>query len=216
MNFILLKGSSARCSQRPSSHIVVLDGNLSQSRGYYAQVHYLFNNLISSLLHQQLNLDLLHTWKTLYQVSANRSHSLASDRDLSFFAQRFDADMKNPKYVFIVTLSVLLVVLLNFFVCVVVTRRGHGCRKREYHCLDAHTQLTVDKLPEEQHCDSSSSSTNSNGTINQQLIVHTNYTTSSTPPVDLVHVRHVASRRTDGVVRSSLRQKSSLATEAVV
>ena len=177
-------------------------------------MHYLFNNLISSLLHQQLNLDLLHTWKTLYQVSANQS---TSTLDLSFFTQRFDAEMKNPKYVFILTLSVLVVVLLNFFVCIVVTRRGHGCRKREYHCLDAHTQLTVDKLPEEQQCDSSSSSTNSNGTINQQLIVHTNYTTpttnsslSSTPPVDLVHVRHVG-RRT-GIVRSALRQTS----EAVV
>ncbi|CAF0821588.1 unnamed protein product [Rotaria sordida] len=203
--------------------IILKDGKLSQQSGHHAHVHYLFNNLISNLYNQPLYLDLLNTWRTLYEVSykSNSSiynsvinHSLLKTKSIHF-------EIKNPKYVFILTLCILILLLLNFSLCIFLARRGHGCRKREYNCLNGHTQLNIEKpqQQQQQHGGSSPSSTNSNGTITQQLIVNTNYITtdsnlSNTPPIDILHPINITKK--NGILRSSSIKKSSLLPEAIV
>ncbi len=121
------------------------------------------------------------------------------------------------KYIFIITLSILLLLILNFFICIILVKRGYCHRKREYNCLNGHTQLTIEKP--QQHGGSSPSSTNSNGTITQQLIVHTNCTTtnsslSSTTPVDMLHPINITKK--NDILRSSVIKKTSFLPEAIV
>ncbi|CAF4401614.1 unnamed protein product [Rotaria sp. Silwood2] len=202
----------------------VRDGKLSQQSGHYSHVHYLFNNLISNLFNQPLHLDLINTWKTLYEVSHKSNISIYNSgiNRSSLKTKLIHFEIKNPKYVFILTLSVFILLLLNFSVCIILTRRGHGCRKREYNCLNGHTQINIEKP--QQHGGSSPSSTNSNGTITQQLIVNTNCTTttttttnsnlSNTPPVDILHPTNITKK--NGILRSSSIKKTSLLPEAIV
>jgi hypothetical protein len=98
-----------------------------------------------------------------------------------------------------------------------LVKRGYCHRKREYNCLNGHTQLTIEKP--QQHGGSSPSSTNSNGTITQQLIVHTNCTTtnsslSSTTPVDMLHPINITKK--NDILRSSVIKKTSFLPEAIV
>ncbi len=107
-----------------------------------------------------------------------------------------------------------------------MAKRGHCHRKREYNCLNGHTQLIIEKPPpphpqqQQQHGGSSPSSTNSNGTITQQLIVHTNCTTttnsslSSTPPIDMLHPINITKK--NDILRSSSIKKTSFLPEAIV
>ena len=204
------------------------DGQLSQERGHHVQVHYLFNNLISNLFHQPLNVDLLHAWKTLYQVSSEQNISTvrAPISHRSLFNKPLPSEMKNLKSIFLLTLMIFCLIILNFFICIFLTRRGHGCRKREYNCLDVHTPFNLNRpssplQPAQQpHSGSSPSSTNSNGTITQQLMVNTNCTTttnsslSSTPPVDILHPINITKK--NGILRSSSRRRASLLPEAIV
>ncbi|CAF3095315.1 unnamed protein product, partial [Rotaria sp. Silwood2] len=204
--------------------IMLKDGKLSQQSGHYSHVHYLFNNLISNLFNQPLHLDLINTWKTLYEVSHKSNISIYNSgiNRSSLKTKLIHFEIKNPKYVFILTLSVFILLLLNFSVCIILTRRGHGCRKREYNCLNGHTQINIEKP--QQHGGSSPSSTNSNGTITQQLIVNTNCTTttttttnsnlSNTPPVDILHPTNITKK--NGILRSSSIKKTSLLPEAIV
>jgi hypothetical protein len=96
-----------------------------------------------------------------------------------------------------------------------LAKRGHFHRKREYDCLSAHTQLNTEKALNQQRSSSSPTSTNSNGTITQHLIVHTNCATtnsslSSTPPVDMLHPINVTKKN------DILRRKTSFLPEAIV
>ena len=86
--------------------------------------------------------------------------------------------------------------------------------------LNNHKQLNID-LKQNPHPrgGSSPSSTNSNGTFSQQLIVQTNYTTtnsslSSTPPVDILHPNNVTKK--NDILRSSSFKKTSYLPEAIV
>jgi hypothetical protein len=116
--------------------------------------------------------------------------------------------------------------MINFCVCVIFSRRGHGCRKREYNCLNNHKQLNLVNQSE-QHGGSSPTSTNSNGTITldstQQLIVNTNSTehdqqssplssllcttTNSIPPVDILHPINITKK--NGILKCSAMKKSN-------
>jgi hypothetical protein len=198
-----------------------LDGNLTQQAGHHAQVHYLFNNLISNLSNQPFNIELLNTWRTLYEVSYQNDFSTQPTPNIrsSLLTKPIDSEIKTPKYIFILTLSILLLVILNFFICIILARRGHGCRKREYNCLNGHTQLNIEKPQHQQHGGSSPSSTDSNGTMIQHLIVNTHCTTtnsslSSTPPVDVLHPINITKK--NGILRSSSTKKPSLLPEAIV
>ncbi|CAF1076045.1 unnamed protein product [Adineta steineri] len=192
--------------------IILKDDKLTQQSGHYAQVHYLFNNLISNLSHRPFHIDLLNTWRSLYDMSYQ--HNISTQRSSlirsSLLTKPIYNENKNLKYIFIITLSVLLILIINFLICILLGRRGHYYRKREYNCLNGHTQLNIEKT-EQHHGGSSPSSTNSNGTLVQQLIVNTNCTTttnsslSSTPPVDILHPINVTKK--NGILRSSPKQK---------
>ncbi|CAF3634574.1 unnamed protein product [Adineta steineri] len=202
--------------------IILKDDKLTQQSGHYAQVHYLFNNLISNLSHRPFHIDLLNTWRSLYDMSYQ--HNISTQRSSlvrsSLLTKPIYNENKNLKYIFIITLSVLLILIINFLICILLGRRGHYYRKREYNCLNGHTQLNIEKT-EQHHGGSSPSSTNSNGTLVQQLIVNTNCTTttnsslSSTPPVDILHPINVTKK--NGILRSSPKQKKpSELPEAIV
>ncbi|CAF1193326.1 unnamed protein product [Rotaria sp. Silwood1] len=199
--------------------ITLKDGQLSQQSGHYAHVHYLFNNLISNLLNQPLHLDLLNTWRTLYEVSHKSNTSIYNSiiNHSTLKSKPIHFEIKNLRYVFVLALSILILLLLNFSVCIYLARRGHGCRKREYNCLNGHAPINIEKAP--QHCGSSPSSTNSNGTITQQLIVNTNCITtnstlSNTPPADILHPINITKK--NGILRSSSIKKTVLLPEAIV
>jgi len=135
--------------------------------------------------------------------------------------------------------------MMNFCICIVLSRRGHGCRKREYNCLNNHKQLNLINQTEQQHQQhggSSPTSTNSNGTITidstQQLIVNTNShepehqssplssllcttnsSINSTPPVDIIHPINITKK--NGILKCSTIKKpnvlvSSSLPEAIV
>ena len=99
-------------------------------------------------------------------------------------------------------------------------KRGHCHRRREYNCLNGPTQLTIKKpIQQQQQASSSPTSTNSNGTITQHLIVHTNCTTtnsslSSTPPVDILHPFNIMKK--NDILRCSSMKKTSFLPEAIV
>jgi len=126
--------------------------------------------------------------------------------------------------------------MINLCICIILSRRGHGCRKREYNCLNNHKQLNLVNQPQkqqqQQHGGSSPSSTNSNGTITidstQQLIVNTNSheqnhhssplssllctTTNSsfhsTPPVDIIHPINITKK--NGILKCSAMKKANI------
>jgi len=127
--------------------------------------------------------------------------------------------------------------MINFCICIILSRRGHGCRKREYNCLNNHKQLNLINQSEQQkqqqqqkqHGGSSPSSTNSNGTITidstHQLIVNTheqehqssplssllcttNSSINSTPPVDLIHPINITKK--NGILKCSAIKKSNV------
>jgi hypothetical protein len=192
-----------------------LDGKLTQQPGHYAQVHYLFNHLISNLSNQPYNIDLLNTWRVLYEISYQ--YNFSTERTSAIRSSlSIKSESKHPKFIFLITLSVFLLLILNFIICIILARRGHCCRKREYNCLNGHTQINIEKAA---IGGSSPSSTNSNGTITQQLMVNTNCTTtssslSSTPPVDILHPINVTKK--NGILRNSSQRKPSLLPEAIV
>jgi hypothetical protein len=125
--------------------------------------------------------------------------------------------------------------MINFFICIILSRRGHGCRKREYNCLNNHKQLNLinqsEQQKQQQHGGSSPSSTNSNGTITidstQQLIVNTNSheqdhhssplssllctttnsSINSTPPVDIIHPINITKK--NGILKCSTIKKTN-------
>lgn len=200
--------------------IYFLDGKLTQKPGHYAQVHYLFNNLLSNLSDQPVNIDLLNTWRNLYELSYQHNISIQRSSFIhsSLLSKPIKSEIKNLKFIFIITLSILIILIINFFICIILAKRGHCYRKREYNCLNTHNQLTTEKP---QHLGGSSpSSTNSNGTITQQLIVHTNCTTttnsslSSTPPVDILHPTNITKK--NDILRSSSMKKTTYLPEAIV
>jgi len=168
----------------------------------------------------------LNTWRTLYEISYQPNSSTQRSPIIrsSLIAKPIKFEIKHPKYIFMITLSVLLVLIINFFICILLAKRGHCHRKREYNCLNAHTQLTVEKsspppLLHQQRSNSSPTSTNSNGTITQHLIVHTNCATtnsslSSTPPVDILHPMNITKK--NDILRSSSIKKTSFLPEAIV
>ena len=181
---------------------------MKQQSGCYAHVHYLFNGLIYNLSDQSLRINLFNTWKNLYELS-NKSNirSTLKNKAIHF-------EIKNPKYLFILTLTILLIILLNFVLCIILTRHGHNCRKREYNCLNnGQMQLNIEKA--QQHGGSSPSSTNSNGTITQQLVVNTNYTTQTNDLSNISTVNVLHSKKNTRL-RSSSQNKTSLLSEANV
>jgi len=212
--------------------IIYLDGNLTQIRGHHYQVHYLFNNLISNLTEDSFDINLLNTWKTLYKVSYKTNISTANIQSFTKqISPLFYTNINNQKYVFILSLSVFLLLIINFCICIILSRRGHGCRKREYNCLNNHKQLNLINQTEQKHGGSSPSSTNSNGTITidstQQLIVHTNSheqehqssplssllcttnsSINSTPPVDIIHPINITKK--NGILKCSAVKKPNV------
>lgn len=201
-----------------------LDGTLSQQTGHYTHVHYLFNNLISNLSNQPFTIDLLNTWRNLYEISsqfnASTTHPPIIMRS-SFLTKSIKSEIKHPKYVFIITFTILLLLIINLFICLIMIKRGHCHRKREYNCLNGHTQLPIKKpvQQQQQRASSSPTSTNSNGTITQHLIVHTNCATtnsslSSTPPVDILHPYNIT--RKNDILRCSSMKKTTFLPEAIV
>ncbi|CAF1467322.1 unnamed protein product [Rotaria sp. Silwood1] len=173
--------------------ILLKNDNLSQIRGYHAQVHNLFNNIILNHTKNSFDINLLNTWKTLYEVSHKNNlstyqstsiHSSLLPRQFSpLFDSNNNNNNNNQKYIFILSLSAFILLIINFCICIILSKRGQGCRKREYNCLNNHKQLTLVNQSEQhkhqrRHGGSSPSSTNSNGTITidstQQLIVNTN------------------------------------------
>lgn len=199
--------------------LTYLDGKLTQKTGHYADVDYLFNNLLVNLSDQSFNLDLLNTWRNLYEVS--HQNNITNQRSFfshsSFLSRSNKPEIRNLKFIFILTLSILILLIINLFICIILAKRGHCHRKREYNCLNGHQQLPIEKS--QQRCGSSPSSTNSNGTITQQLIVHTNCTTtnsslSSTPPVDMLHPINLTKK--NDILRSSSMKKTTYLPEAIV
>jgi hypothetical protein len=192
------------------------------------------------LTEHPFGVDLINAWKTLYEVSyktnvstyqpANIPSSLLTKQ----YSPLFDINLNNPKYIFILSLSALILLILNFFICIIFSRRGHGCRKREYNCLNNHKQLNLIKQSEQQQQQggSSPSSTNSNGTITidstQQLIVNTNSheqehhssplssllctttnsSINSTPPVDILHPINITKK--NGILKCSSLKKTNV------
>lgn len=143
-------------------------------------------------------------------------HYTSIDRSL-LKVNSMDFEIKNPKHIFILTLCTLIFILFNFFICILLSRRGHGCRKREYNCLNGHTQISIEKT--QQHGGSSPASTNSNGTITQQLIVNThcmttNSNSSNTPPIDIVHPINMPKKH--GILRNTSLKTTSRLPEAIV
>jgi hypothetical protein len=149
----------------------------------------------------------------------------------------FYSNITNQKYIFILVLSALILLMINFCICIILSRRGHGCRKREYNCLNNHKQLNLINQSEKQqqqqqhHGGSSPSSTNSNGTITidstQHLIVNTNShdqehssplssllcattnsSINSTPPVDIIHPINITKK--NGILKCSSIKKSNV------
>ncbi|CAF2775530.1 unnamed protein product [Rotaria sp. Silwood2] len=225
--------------------ILIKDGNLSQSRGYHAQVHYLFNNIISNHSENSFDINLLSTWKTLYEVSHKNNLSTSQSTNIHSslltrqFSPLFDSNNNNnnQKYIFIVSLSAFILLIINFCICIILSKRGHGCRKREYNCLNNHKQLNLVNQSEQhkhqqRHGGSSPSSTNSNGTITidstQQLIVNTNSiehehhssplssllctttnsSINSTPPIDVLHPINITKK--NGILKCSSIKKTNV------
>ncbi len=180
-------------------------------------------------------MNLLNTWKTLYEVSSrtNLSTNLHSTFINKQFAPLFYSNFPNQKYIFILSFSVFLLLMINFCICIILSRRGHGCRKREYNCLNNHKQLNLVNQSDkhQQHGGSSPSSTNSNGTITldstQQLIVNThsheqehqssplssllcttNSSINSTPTVDILHPVNITKK--NGILKCSAIKKSNV------
>lgn len=233
MNFLHLKRINyfLFCSSSFFQIRFHLDGNLTQISGHHSQVHYLFNNLISNLTEHPFDTSLLNTWKTLYEVSYKNNLSTNFHSLNKQFSPLFYSNLPNQKYVFLLTLSIFILIMINFCLCIIFARRGHGCRKREYNCLNNHKQLNVINQSEQHHGGSSPSSTNSNGTITidstQQLIVHTNSheqehqssplssllcttnsSINSTPPVDIIHPINITKK--NGILKCSTIKKSNV------
>ncbi|CAF3301633.1 unnamed protein product [Rotaria socialis] len=199
--------------------ILLKDGKLSQQSGHHAHVHYLFNNLISNLFNQPLHIDLLNAWKSLYEISHKSNTSIYNstiNRSL-LKTKSIHFKIKHPKHIFILTLSILILLMINFFMCILFSRRGHGCRKREYNCLNGHAQLNIEKR--QHNGESSPSSTNSNGTMTQQLIVNTHYTKTdsnpcNTPSVDTLHPINITKK--NAILQNASIKKTSSLPEAIV
>lgn len=201
-----------------------LDKSLTQKSGYHTAVHYLFNNLISNLSNEPFNLDLLNTWRNLYEVSHHQNATTVRTflvaTSSSFKSKFIQSDIKYLKYIFVISLCIILVIIINIFLCMVLIKRGFFHRKREYNCLNGHTQLSIEKQSIHPSCvGSSPSSLNSNGTITQQLSVQTNCTTtnssvSSTPPADVLHPINV--KKKNDILRSSSLKKTPYLPEAIV
>ncbi|CAF1048682.1 unnamed protein product [Adineta ricciae] len=202
--------------------LLLKDGKLAQQSGYYAQVHYLFNNLIPNLSKRPPHFDLINTWISLYKISHQQNLSTQHSPTVrtSFLSRSIYSETKHPKFVFAITFCVFLMLLINFILCATLTKRGRCLRKREYNCLNGHAQLDIGKAQQQLHGGSSPSSTNSNGTLIQQLVVNTNCTTttnsslSSTPPVDILHPINVMKK--NGILRSSTKYKPPILSEAIV
>ncbi|CAF1403081.1 unnamed protein product [Rotaria magnacalcarata] len=222
--------------------LVLKDGNLSQVRGYQTNVHNLFNNIIANKSENQMDINLLNTWKTLFEVSHKMNVS-TNTRGLLLikpFSPLFDSNNNNQKYILILCSSIFVLLIINFSICIVLSKRGQGCRKREYNCLNNHKQLTLVNPSEhpQQHGGSSPSSTNSNGTTTidstQQLIVNTNpnehehhssplssllctttnSSINSTPPVDVLHPINITKKH--GILKcSSIKKTNVLATSSL-
>ncbi|CAF0887647.1 unnamed protein product [Rotaria sordida] len=223
--------------------ILLKNGNLSQVRGYHAEVHYLFNNIIVNHSENSFDINLLNTWKTLYDVShkKNQSTNIYSSLLTRQFSPLFDSNnnnnINNQKYIFILALSTFILLIVNLCICIILSRRGQGCRKREYNCLNDHKQLNLVNQSEQhkhqqRHGGSSPSSTNSNGTITidstQQLIVNTNSneqehhsssplssllcttnsSINSTPPIDVLHPINITKK--NGILKCSSIKKTSV------
>ena len=126
------------------NYILCLDGNLSQVRGYQTNVHNLFNNIIANQSENQMDINLLNAWKTLFEVShrANVSTNTRASLLIKKFTPLFDANNNNQKYILILCSSIFVLLIINFSICIVLSKRGQGCRKREYNCLNNHKQLT--------------------------------------------------------------------------
>jgi hypothetical protein len=148
-----------------------------------------------------VDIDIINAWKTLYAVSLKTNQSAHQARNSqvlgaspsSFFplpkdfSPLFNMNVTHVKYLFILSLSAGILLVINFCICIIISRRGRGCRKREYNCLNNHKQLNLlsgseqqqhqQQQQQQEHGGSSPSSTNSNGTITidstQQLIVNT-------------------------------------------
>lgn len=212
------------------------DGNLTQTRGSHSQVHYLFNTLLFNSTEQSYDSNLINTWKTLYEVSQKSNQSTYSS---SLFLSKqltplFTVNFPNQKYVFLFSMCACLLLMMNFCLCIIFSRRGHGCRKREYNCLSNHKQLNMlnQSNVHQHHGGSSPTSTNSNGTITldstQQLIVNvnsheqerqssplssllcttTNSSINSTPPVDILHPINITKK--NGILKCSTMKKSNV------
>lgn len=146
-------------------------------------------------------------------------------------------NLSNQKFLVLLSASALLLLLINFCICLILSRRGHGCRKREYNCLNHHKQLNLVNQSDKHHSHhhhhggSSPSSTNSNGTITidstQQLIVNTNSheqdlhssplssllcttnsSLNSTLPVDILHPVNITKK--NGILKCSTTKKSTV------
>ena len=236
LNVLLLKRQFS--SLKSHSFIAKLfvsfsDGNINQSRGRHYQVHYLFNQLLSNFTEDSSNADLLKTWKTLYEVSvktnlSNNRQPTSMTKPLSY------VNFSNEKFLILLAGSASLLLLINCCICLILSRRGHGCRKREYNCLNHHKQLNLVNQSDKHHPHhggSSPSSTNSNGTITidstQQLIVNTNSheqdlhssplssllcatnsSINSTLPVDILHPVNITKK--NGILKCSTMKKSNV------
>lgn len=160
-------------------------------------------------------------------LSANRHSSALLSKSFSY------ANLSNEKSLLILSTSALLLLLINLCICLILSRRGHGCRKREYNCLNHHKQLNLvnQSVKHPHHGGSSPSSTNSNGTITidstQQLIVNTNSheqdlhssplssllcttnsSINSTLPVDILHPVNITKK--NGILKCSTMRKSNV------
>lgn len=153
----------------------------------------------------------------------------------------FDSTNNNQKYLLILCSSAFVLLIVNFTICIILSKRGQGCRKRDYNCLANHKQLTLvnpSQQIQQRHGGSSPSSTNSNGTITidstQQLIVNThsndhehhtsplssllctttNSSINSTPPVDVLHPINITKK--NGILKcSSIKKTNVLVTSSL-
>ena len=100
-----------------SYHYMFLDKSLTQKSGYHTAVHYLFNNLISNLSNEPFNLDLLNTWRNLYEVSHHQNATTVRTflvaTSSSFKSKFIQSDIKYLKYIFVISLCIVLVIIIN-------------------------------------------------------------------------------------------------------
>ncbi|CAF0741440.1 unnamed protein product [Didymodactylos carnosus] len=174
--------------------IIINDSKMYQKRGHHANVHYLFNHLItslssysSSLINDNSDYELLRAWSTLYEVSqfdnntTNMKNFITKTNDKNHHQDYVSSQKQllfptyqsiwtfNTKLFLVLAITGTILFLINVILCfLLITKRygthRHHHKKKDYQHLNGHTPVTTTKKTNGYVSSSSPSSINSNGT----------------------------------------------------